>query len=256
MSDQNRRVLHRGAERFLLVPRGSRAVGARVQFTDRESARAFLAQLATDAGNREVLRAAAKETMGGVASGFGGRPDEQEWAPLTEGLARGSVELVRFIDHPIAPCEVRTTGELTLSEVSWGETSGLYPTHDHLYRPDRWDQAKMCELLRARAAVHDVATRNHDVRKAKPSLGHIDQMMVPYHAIENFPRKDAVIDEHVKWFYLSSYADRPISHPGTSNTVIVKSYGPFYNIGGGDVDHGDCYLHFYRLADTASGHGR
>jgi hypothetical protein len=30
--------------------------------------------------------------------------------------------------------------------------------------------------------------------------------------------------------------------------VIAKTYGPFFNSGGGDVNRGDVYLHFYRLA--------
>ena len=254
MSD-DKRVLHRGSDRYLLVPRGAGAVGFRLELADRESARALVASLAAEPGNREVLRAVARETRG-VPAGFGGRPDENEWAPLTEGLARGSLELVRLIDHPLSPLTVQTTGRLTLSEVSWGETSGIYPGPEHLYKPDRWDQEKLHELLLARAAVTDVATRNHDVRKAKPGRGHIDQMMRPYHCIENFPAKDAEIDEGVRWFYLSTAAYTPVSHPGTSQTVLVKTYGPFYNIGGGDVDHGEVYLHFYSLAAHGAGAAR
>jgi len=245
----DKRVLHRGSERYLLMPRGSQAVGERLGFPDRDSARGFLAGVAAEPSNREQLRAAVKEIQGGVPSGFGGRPDEGEWAPLTEGLARGSVEVVRLIDHPVSPCNVTTTGKLTLSEVSWGETSGIYPTRENLYKPDRWDQQKMCELLRARAAVNDVARRNSHVRKAKPGRDPIEQMMRPYHCIENFPAPDSEVDDEVKWFYLSSDQDKPLSHPGASQPmVIARTYGPFFNVGGGDVSRGDVYLHFYRLS--------
>lgn len=246
MSD-DARVLHRGSDRYLLVPRGADTAGERLPFPDRVSARLFIAKLAVEAGNREVLRAATQRANAAVSGGFGGRPDENEWAPLTEALSRGSLEAVRLIDHPISPLTVKTTGKLTLSEVSWGETSSLYPTSENLYKPDRWDQDKLCDLLRARAAVHDVARRNHQVRKAKPGQGNIDKLMFPYHCIENFPAKDRTIDDGVRWFYLSSFADKPISHPGTSQTVIVQSYGPFHNTGGGDVKRGDVYLHFYRV---------
>jgi hypothetical protein len=242
---EDKSVLHRGSDRYVLVRRGSDVTGEHLKIADREAARSLLAGLAAEPGNREVLRAAVKAI--GVPAGFGGRPDENAWAPLTEGLARGSLELVRLIDHPVAPLEVRTTGKLTLSEVSWGETAGIYPGREHLYQPDRWDQPKLIELLKARSAVTDVATRNHAVRKAKPSGGHIDQMLRPYHCTENFPAKDVAIDGEVKWFYLSSNARTPLSHPGTSGTVIVKTYGPFYNSGGGDVEPGDVYLHFYSL---------
>jgi hypothetical protein len=245
MSD-DRRVLHRGSDRFLLVTRGSDVVGERLQFHDRDSARAFLAALASQPGNLDALHATAAATPG-VPSGFGGRPSEGEWTQLGDALARGAVQVVRLLDHPIAPLTVTTTGMLTLSEVSWGETSGLYPTGDNLYKPDKWDQAKMCDLLRARAAVTDVATRNKQVRKAKPGPGRIEQMMRPYHCIENFPQKDVEIDEYVKWFYLSSTADSPLIHPGTSGTGIIKTYGPFHNIGGGDVPRGEVFLHFYKL---------
>jgi len=244
------RILHRGSDRYRLLSRGSDLPGERIPFPDRPSARALLAALAAEPGNREVLRAAAAHA--GVPAGFGGRPDEDAWAPLTEGLALGSLELVRLIDHPISPTPITTTGKLTLSEVSWGETSGIYPSSANLYRPDRWDPSKLGDLLRARAAVTNVATRNPDVRRAKPGPGHIDQLMRPYHCTENFPARDHAIDDEVRWFYLSSNPRTPSSHPGTSQTVIAISYGPFFNIGGGDVEHGDCYLHFYRLAAGAA----
>lgn len=246
------RVLHRGSERYVIVPRGAGVTGERVQLPDRELARRFVADLAAEAGNRGLLRAAVAEASSGVPSRFGGRPDEGEWAPLTEGLARGSVEAIRLIDHPVAPVTVTTTGALTLSEVSWGETSGIYPSRENLYKPDKWDQEKLGELLKARAAVTDVATRNSHVRKAKPGPGRIEQMMRPYHCTENFPALDREIDEGVKWFYLSSFSDKPTTHPGASQQmVIAKTYGPFYNIGGGDVSRGDVWLHFYRLAPKA-----
>ncbi len=243
-------VLHRGSERYVIAARGSAPNGERLRFPDRELARAFIASLAAEPGNRELLRAAAAGApSAGVPRGFGNRPDEAEWAPLTEALARGSLDVVRMIDHPISPCTVTTTGTLTLSEVSWGETSGIYPTRENLYKPDRWDQEKMCELLRARAAVDDVAKRNSHVRKAKPGSGNIERMMRPYHCIENFPAPDKEIDVEVKWFYLSSFPDKPITHPGASQEmVIAKTYGPFHNTGGGDVARGDVWLHFYKIA--------
>lgn len=240
------RVLHRGSVRLLLLRRGSDVAGERLHVPDREAARALVASLAAEPGNREVLRAAAQHAGGGVPSGFGGRPDEDAWAPLTEALARGSLELARLIDHPISPTPITTTGKLTLSEASWGETSGLCPTRDNLHRPDRWDPVKLCDLLRARAAVTDVANRNRDVRRARPGPGHLDQLMRPYHCLENFPARDREIDEGVRWFHLSSNPRAPVSHPGTAQTVIARTYGPFHDLGGGP-QQGDCYLHFYRL---------
>ena len=249
--DRIQQVFHRGATRYVLVPRGSDVTGERLRLPQRDLARDLVAQLSAEPQNRELLRSVSAGLGGstGVPKGFGGRPDEGEWAPLVEALSRGSLEVVRLVDHPVSPVIVRTTGTLTLSEVSWGETSGLYPSRDNLYKPDKWDQEKMASLLRARAAVTDVAKRNSDVRKAKPGPGKIEQMMKPYHCLENFPVLDKEIGADVCWFYLSSFPDKPLSHPGASRAMeIAKSYGPFFNSGGGDVSRGDCYLHFYRLA--------
>ncbi len=245
------RTLHRGSTRYLLVPRGADTTGERIRLPQRDMARTFVTGLLLEPGNREILKEAtlAAGAGDGVPKTYGGRTDENEWAPLVEALSRGSLEIVRILDHPIAPFTVRTTGTLTLSEVSWGETSGIYPSRDNLYKPDKWDQEKMASLLRARAAVTDVAKRNSDVRKAKPGPGKIEQMMRPYHCTENFPVLDREIGAEVCWFYLSPLADKPITHPGASRQmVIAKTYGPFFNSGGGDVSRGDVYLHFYRLA--------
>ena len=157
------------------------------------------------------------------------------------------MEIVRLIDHTLGRCQIITTGALTLSEVSWGETSSLYPGGTHRYQPDLWDVNKLFDLQKARAAITDVGRRNAQVRKAKPRQGYIDQLMRPYHCLENFPTKDAEIDEDVRWFYLSASGATPTSHPGTSGTTIAKSYGPFFNAGGGDASRGDCWLHFYKI---------
>jgi hypothetical protein len=65
--------------------------------------------------------------------------------------------------------------------------------------------------------------------------------------LENFPALDPEITSAVKWFYLSDKAVVP-AHPGTTGTTRVKTYGPFFNTGGGDVPRGDVYVHFYKLA--------
>ena len=147
-------------------------------------------------------------------------------------------------------CPVSATG--TLSEVSWGETSGLYPSSEHKYQPDKWDPAKLCELLKTRGAVHEVGKRGEKVHKSKPRAGDaIEQMLAKYHYTENFPAVDSEIaDAQVKWFYLSPDADKPAAHPSAKGSVKVKSYGAFHNVGGGDVKKGDTYIHFYKLGET------
>jgi hypothetical protein len=98
--------------------------------------------------------------------------------------------------------------------------------------------------------VAEVGTRNKAVHKASPGPGKIEQMLKKYHFDENFPALDAeVADAGVKWFYLSSSGTGPAAHPGAKGSVMVKSYGSFYNSGGGDVKKGPTWLHFYKLPD-------
>jgi hypothetical protein len=146
-------------------------------------------------------------------------------------------------------CPVVGTG--TLSDVSWGETAGLYPSKENRYQPDKWDAAKTCELLAARGAVDIVGGRGERVQRAQPGEGAIEQKLKPYHLKENFPPASAEIaDLRVKWFYLSNSINVPV-HPGARNSELVKTYGSFYNNGGGDVPAGATYIHFYRFSDKA-----
>jgi hypothetical protein len=142
----------------------------------------------------------------------------------------------------------KTTG--TLSEVSWGETSGLYPSKQLEYSPDMWDAGLTGILLAARRAIHEIGKRGQSVHRAKPSASDImEQKLKTYHLIENFPALDAeIVDPGVKWFYLSNTANQQ-KHPGLSQPhERVKSYGPFFNNGGGDVPRGGgVYLHFFKL---------
>lgn len=134
-----------------------------------------------------------------------------------------------------------------LSTVSWGETSGIYPTKDNKYDPSKWDATKLAELLKARSAIHEVAKRGQKVHTASPNdKDPIESKLKPYHLIENFPTVDTEIaDADVKWFYLSHLAELK-THPTMPTLIWVKSYGAFYNNGGGDVKKGDVYIHFYK----------
>ncbi len=164
---------------------------------------------------------------------------------LIEGALAGSAAGIT--------CPILDSG--TLSEVSWGETSGLYPSSNDKYQPDKWDAGKTCDLLKARRAIYEVSQRGQKTHKGKPNASDkIEQMLKKYHFVENFPVADVEInDAEVKWFYLSNDKNKPSQHPslGSKANSIVKTYGPFYNNGGGDVGKGDTYIHFYKL-DSAT----
>ena len=151
-------------------------------------------------------------------------------------------------DGGAAPsCPVSDKG--TVSTVSWGETSGLYPSSKDKYDPSKWDPAKTCELLAMRACIHLVGDRGERVHRASPKEGdRIEQLLAKYHYTENFPAADPLVkdDPTVKWFFLSGQSDGPAAHPGVAGSTRVKGFGSFYNIGGGDVARGDTWVHFYR----------
>jgi hypothetical protein len=150
-----------------------------------------------------------------------------------------SVDETKTIECPIVD-------EGIVSRVSWGETSGIYPSENDKYDPSKWDKGILCQLLTCRSAVHEVAKRGETVHKALPGSGKVEQMLKKYHFVENFPSADPEIaDAEVKWFYLSNKASLSI-HPTMRTLVSVKSYGPFYNNGGGDVPKGTVYIHFYK----------
>ncbi|MDC3960496.1 hypothetical protein [Polyangium jinanense] len=170
---------------------------------------------------------------------------------LVRALQRGTLKIAELPIHPTTSLEIKKTGKLTLSEVSWGETAGIYPTktskptEQEKYNPAQWDDAKLLSLMKARAAIHDVAKRNSQVRK-NSNFSKFTNFLKPYHCIENFPPLDPEITQDVKWFYISSKEKEPSVHPGTSGTELVKSYGEFYCNGGGDVKKGAAYILFYK----------
>jgi len=111
----------------------------------------------------------------------------------------------------------------TVSSVSWGETSSIYPQEANIYKPFLWDGNKTAQLLKVRAAIHIVSQRNSNVRKALPEDTPINNIVKPYHMIENFLPADNEIlgDKSVKYFYLSSNPSLK-QHPGVSKTKLVS----------------------------------
>ena len=119
------------------------------------------------------------------------------------------------VDDPPAKKKLKIANENNrneISEISWGETSGLYPTKDvnnpkDIYNTEKWDQDKIDDLLKARAAIHLIGTkRNSHVNKIKCKMKGIEKMLATFHLVSNFPEVDPEIlnDDDVKFFFLSS----------------------------------------------------
>ena len=243
------RLIYRG-QAYRLVSRAEARrgqYGSEVYCNGHEDISSLLRKLARDPSNLAVMRRAIPRLSA----------DQSTAAQLLTDALCLTVEgiqpltLVRELVPLLPPCKVTIEGAKTLSEVSWGETQGVYPTSANLFRPDKWDVRRLCQLLKARAAVHDVAKRNSRVHRNSVFKNQLERRLRPYHCTENFPTLDAEITPEVKWFYLSSLAHGPAAHPGLGQpSQIAKSYGPFHAIGGGDAGKGPIYIHFYEL--TAS----
>ena len=65
---------------------------------------------------------------------------------------------------------------------------------------------------------------------------------------DNLPEVATEIKDNpdVQWFYLSNNPEAKTSAIGPDYVQrIVKTYGPFYNNGGGDAEEGVIYIIFY-----------
>jgi RHS repeat-associated protein len=160
---------------------------------------------------------------------------------------------------------VNEKNKKNISKASWGETSGLYPVkveqdkngkdikpkNKDLFSPDSWDGDLTQQLLKARAAIDLLSSRNEKHASASPNLDDpTEKKLAAYHLTNNFPEVDIEIrgDADVKFFYLSKEqnAQTPSISPKYWNQEKVKTYGPFYAIGGGDAGAGPIYIHFYK----------
>lgn len=145
-----------------------------------------------------------------------------------------------------------------LSRTSWGETASIYPTANtdnpsarELYNPEKWDAGKLEELQEARSGIEYISTnRNDHTQKDDVDLKDpIEKTVGGFHLKSNLPGVAPEIsgDETVRFFLLADSPDA--KHGGISSRyydqTAVKTYGPFYNSGGGDAPEGSIYIIFY-----------
>lgn len=139
------------------------------------------------------------------------------------------------------------------AEVGYGETEGLLPqktshapSHASPYDRHTWDKQSQEELQQARVNIMDISGRNPRVHKAKPGKGTVsqavwsDNMQAAKNSNGSLPGKHFFIRQK------GIGRQRPNAKDGWGQGKPVRSYGPFRNVGGGDVPKGDrTYIDIY-----------
>ncbi len=149
-----------------------------------------------------------------------------------------------------------------ISEISWGESSGVYPTENtenpsvnDIYHPSEWNPVSSEELQLARAAMDLIGTeRNPDVQRDTPDPNNPYENFLAenYHDRSKFPEVDPAIKNNPNVDFYQLPIDPNATHPGISpewgwDQSIVKSYGPFWSVGDPrkGIPPGPIYINFY-----------
>jgi len=132
------------------------------------------------------------------------------------------------------------------AEVGYGETSGLVPekiagapAKSSAYDRRMWDENSARHLQEARTHIMDISERNPGVHRAKPDQSTIsqavwsDSMHAAANSIGSLPGKHFFIRQQGVGY------QQPPKRLGWGQGKPIRTYGPFRNVGGGDVPKGN-----------------
>jgi len=132
------------------------------------------------------------------------------------------------------------------AEVGYGETSGLVPqklpdapANANVYDRRTWDGNSARHLQEARTNIMDVSERNPVVHRAKPGKDAISQATWHDNMHAAAGSTGTLPGNH---FFIRQQGvghQRPPKSQGWGQGKPIRTYGPFRNVGGGDVPKGD-----------------
>ncbi len=133
------------------------------------------------------------------------------------------------------------------TEVGYGETAGLVPERaanadpkkKSPYDSSTWDPNSTQQLQDGRTNIMDISDRNSNVKKATASDNPIEQQAWNANADA---AKNSKGSTPGKYFFIRQEgvgAQHPSKRAGYGQGTPIKSYGPFRNVGGGDVPRGN-----------------
>ena len=150
-------------------------------------------------------------------------------------------------DQSVADQNAQAQQQEQKTEVGYGETAGLVPERaanadpkkKSPYDSSTWDPNSTQQLQDGRTNIMDISDRNSNVKKATASDNPIEQQAWNANAEA---AKNSKGSTPGKYFFIRQEgvgAQHPSKRAGYGQGVPIKSYGPFRNVGGGDVPRGN-----------------
>jgi hypothetical protein len=126
----------------------------------------------------------------------------------------------------------------------------LKPDGKTVYDPRNWDASSYEKLLEARRKIAIVSERNSNTHSQRPNLQNPIEKRVWEKCRDAAGSVTAEeLPSGVRYFFLRQEGQGPQapSEKQLKNVVLHESFGPFRNVGGGDVKKGNkLFIDFYR----------
>jgi hypothetical protein len=194
-------------------------------------------------GGKGELEGGERPVSGDGASGIVARASDPETRPGELAVLGASVR---------AGLRVRTAKDNIGAKGAYGETSGLYAQkkdpQGSIYDPANWDSASQADLQEARRWIAEVQRRNPTMNYDRPQGNNPIEARQWKLASDAAGKSDIASPSTVKKFFIRQEGVGPQLPPDSwKGWVLHKSFGPFVNVGGGDVPKGNgSYIEFYR----------
>lgn len=134
----------------------------------------------------------------------------------------------------------------------YGETSGIYPQllpkTRNIYRRQNWDPASFEKLQEARKYIADVRERNKNTMVSKPCSENAIEKMIWKDALDAAAgAENWNLPKNVRHFFLRQEGVGPQKPGWATGMTPYATFGPFINVGGGDVPRGStAFIDFYQ----------